>query len=110
MSKPITCFGVGWTKLKRQKYLNKNKQRKQRRIKAMSPLFTNETGSRYRTLDQTRNSPKDEMERDYRNMEVDIETQKIMDKFERTPEFTKQLAINLAKRVLNITNTEQGLE
>jgi hypothetical protein len=79
----------------------------------MSPLFTNtDNKSRYRTLQQTRNAPKNDEERAYQQMLVEEEAARILEKFSQEPEFTKKLAINLAKRVLDLNNNklEQGLE
>jgi hypothetical protein len=74
------------------------------------PTFSNpnDKKSRYRSLQQTRNSPQDDDEKAYRDMEISAEVDRILNKFEGEPEFQKQLSIALAKRTLNLTDNNQG--
>ena len=77
------------------------------------PLFRDETGSRYRTLEQLRDAPANSEEEAYQRLEVDNEIDRILSKHEKTPNFTKQLAMSLARRVLELDNEkqqEQGLQ
>ncbi len=64
--------------------------------------------SKYKSPFEIRNNPTEQDEKDYADMEAGIEAEKIIRKFERERGFLKNMTVQLAKRVLDIKDTDNA--
>jgi hypothetical protein len=56
--------------------------------------------SKYKSMTEVRNNPNDDLELEYQRAEVQSATEKLYEKFKNEPKFYRQVALELAKRMI----------